>query len=107
MNPRASRTIPFVSKSIGKPLAKLAAQVMAGKTLAELGFTREITPEYYCVKEAVFPWGRFPGIDVVLGPEMKSTGEVMGIDPDPDIAFANPRSVHSIPCRRKAKSSSP
>ena len=88
VNPRASRTVPFVSKSIGKPLAKLAAQVMAGKTLAELGFTREITPEYYCVKEAVFPWGRFPGIDVVLGPEMKSTGEVMGIDPDPDIAFA-------------------
>lgn len=87
MNPRASRTVPFVSKSIGKPLAKLAAQVMAGKTLVELGFTREITPEY-CVKEAVFPWGRFPGIDVVLGPEMKSTGEVMGIDPDPDIAFA-------------------
>lgn len=107
VNPRASRTVPFVSKSIGKPLAKLAAQVMAGKTLAELGFTREITPEYYCVKEAVFPWGRFPGIDVVLGPEMKSTGEVMGIDPDPDIAFANPRSVHSIPCRRKARSSSP
>ena len=88
VNPRASRTVPFVSKSIGRPLAKLAAQVMAGKTLAELGFTREITPEYYCVKEAVFPWGRFPGIDVVLGPEMKSTGEVMGIDPDPDIAFA-------------------
>ncbi|MBD9269628.1 MAG: carbamoyl-phosphate synthase large subunit, partial [Akkermansia sp.] len=88
VNPRASRTVPFVSKAIGKPLAKLAAQIMAGKTLAELGFTREITPEYHCVKEAVFPWGRFPGIDVVLGPEMKSTGEVMGIDPDPDIAFA-------------------
>ncbi len=88
VNPRASRTVPFVSKAIGRPLAKLAAQVMAGKTLEELGFTREITPEYHCVKEAVFPWGRFPGIDVVLGPEMKSTGEVMGIDPDPDIAFA-------------------
>lgn len=85
---RAPPAPSVVSKSIGKPLAKLAAQVMAGKTLAELGFTREITPEYYCVKEAVFPWGRFPGIDVVLGPEMKSTGEVMGIDPDPDIAFA-------------------
>lgn len=88
VNPRASRTVPFVSKAIGKPLAKMAAQIMAGKTLAELGFTQEITPEYHCVKEAVFPWGRFPGIDVVLGPEMKSTGEVMGIDPDPDIAFA-------------------
>ena len=66
---------------------------MAGKTLEERGFTREITPEYHCVKEAVFPCGRFPGIDVVLGPEMKSTGEVMGIDPDPDIAFAKSQTV--------------
>lgn len=88
VNPRASRTVPFVSKSIGVPLAKLAAKVMSGKTLSELGFTKEIVPEYYCVKEAVFPWGRFPGIDVVLGPEMRSTGEVMGIDADPEIAFA-------------------
>ncbi len=88
VNPRASRTVPFVSKAIGKPLAKLAAQVMVGKTLDELNFTKEIIPEYHSVKEAVFPWGRFPGIDIVLGPEMKSTGEVMGIDPDPDIAFA-------------------
>ena len=87
VNPRASRTVPFVSKSIGVPLAKMAAKVMAGRTLAELGFTKEIIPEYYTVKEAVFPWGRFPGIDVVLGPEMRSTGEVMGIDPDPEIAF--------------------
>lgn len=87
VNPRASRTVPFVSKSIGVPLAKLAAKVMAGKSLKELGFVKEITPEYHCVKEAVFPWGRFPGIDVVLGPEMHSTGEVMGIDPDPEIAF--------------------
>lgn len=87
VNPRASRTVPFVSKSIGVPLAKLAAKVMAGKSLKELGFVREVTPEYHCVKEAVFPWGRFPGIDVVLGPEMHSTGEVMGIDPDPEIAF--------------------
>ncbi|MCC8020764.1 MAG: carbamoyl-phosphate synthase large subunit [Akkermansia sp.] len=87
VNPRASRTVPFVSKSIGVPLAKLAAKVMAGQTLAELGFVKEVTPEYHCVKEAVFPWGRFPGIDVVLGPEMHSTGEVMGIDPDPEIAF--------------------
>ncbi len=88
VNPRASRTVPFVSKSIGVPLAKLAAKVMSGKTLPELGFTKEIVPEYYSVKEAVFPWGRFPGIDVVLGPEMRSTGEVMGIDADPEIAFA-------------------
>lgn len=87
VNPRASRTVPFVSKSIGVPLAKLAAKVMAGKSLEELGFVKEVTPEYHCVKEAVFPWGRFPGIDVVLGPEMHSTGEVMGIDPDPEIAF--------------------
>lgn len=88
VNPRASRTVPFVSKTIGRPLAKLAAKVMAGKTLKELGFTKEIVPDYYTVKEAVFPWNRFPGIDVVLGPEMHSTGEVMGIDADPDIAFA-------------------
>ncbi len=87
VNPRASRTIPFVSKSIGVPLAKLAAKVMCGCTLDELGFTREVVPEYYTIKEAVFPWNRFPGIDVVLGPEMHSTGEVMGIDRDPEIAY--------------------
>lgn len=87
VNPRASRTVPFVSKSIGVPLAKLAAKVMSGKTLAELGFTKEVVPPYYTVKEAVFPWNRFPGIDVVLGPEMHSTGEVMGIDTDPEIAY--------------------
>ena len=88
VNPRASRTVPFVSKSIGIPLAKYAAQIMAGKTLKEIGFTEEVEPEYYCVKEAVFPWSRFPGIDTVLGPEMKSTGEVMGIDADLGMAFA-------------------
>ena len=87
VNPRASRTVPFVSKSIGVPLAKLAAKVMSGMTLAELGFTKEVVPSYYTVKEAVFPWNRFPGIDVVLGPEMHSTGEVMGIDADPEIAY--------------------
>ena len=87
VNPRASRTIPFVSKSIGVPLAKLAAKVMSGMTLAELNFTKEVVPSYYTVKEAVFPWNRFPGIDVVLGPEMHSTGEVMGIDRDPEIAY--------------------
>lgn len=88
VNPRASRTVPFVSKSIGVPLAKIAAKVMAGKTLAELGFTREVLPDHYCVKEAVFPWNRFPGIDTVLGPEMKSTGEVMGMDADMSMAYA-------------------
>ena len=87
VNPRASRTVPFVSKSIGVPLAKLAAKVMSGMTLKELGFTKEVVPPYYTVKEAVFPWNRFPGIDVVLGPEMHSTGEVMGIDTDPDVAY--------------------
>ncbi len=88
VNPRASRTVPFTSKAIGKPLAKLAAKVMAGKTLKELGFTSEIIPPHYSVKEAVFPFIRFPGIDIALGPEMKSTGEVMGIDADLGIAYA-------------------
>jgi carbamoyl-phosphate synthase large subunit len=88
VNPRASRTIPFVSKAIGKPLAKLAALVMAGKTLEELGFTEEIWPRHYSVKEAVFPFVKFPGADTLLGPEMKSTGEVMGIDSDFGRAYA-------------------
>ena len=88
VNPRASRTIPFVSKAIGVPLAKLAARVMAGKTLRELGFTAEIEPEYFSVKAPVFPFNRFPGADSRLGPEMKSTGEVMGIDMNLSKAFA-------------------
>ncbi len=88
VNPRASRTVPFVSKSIGVQLAKLAAKIMVGKTLKELGFTEEVLPNHHCVKEAVFPWPRFPGIDIVLGPEMKSTGEVMGIDQDMGMAYA-------------------
>ena len=88
VNPRASRTVPFVSKAIGKPLAKLAALVMAGKSLDELGFCEEIVPEYFSVKEAVFPFVKFPGVDTLLGPEMKSTGEVMGIDSDFGRAFA-------------------
>ena len=87
VNPRASRTVPFVSKSIGVPLAKLAALVMAGRTLKELGFTEEILPRHFSVKEAVFPFIRFPGIDVILSPEMKSTGEVMGIDTTGGMAF--------------------
>jgi carbamoyl-phosphate synthase large subunit len=88
VNPRASRTVPFVSKAIGVPLAKIAARVMAGKTLAELGFTREIVPRHVSVKEAVFPFLKFPGVDTVLGPEMKSTGEVMGIGETFGAAFA-------------------
>jgi carbamoyl-phosphate synthase large subunit len=88
VNPRASRTIPFVSKAIGVPLAKLAARVMAGKTLAELGFTKEVKISHIAVKEAVFPFAKFPGVDTLLGPEMKSTGEVMGIDMDFGMSFA-------------------
>ncbi|MDF1825139.1 MAG: carbamoyl-phosphate synthase large subunit [Verrucomicrobiales bacterium] len=88
VNPRASRTVPFVSKAIGVPLAKLAAKVMAGEKLADLGFTEPVFPVHYSVKEAVFPFAKFPGIDISLGPEMKSTGEVMGIDPDLGMAYA-------------------
>jgi carbamoyl-phosphate synthase large subunit len=82
VNPRASRTVPFVSKAIGVPLAKHATKVMLGRTLADLGFTEEREPGHIAIKEAVFPFVKFPGTDVVLGPEMKSTGEVMGIDHD-------------------------
>src|SRR5206468_5248122 len=88
VNPRASRTVPFVSKAIGVPLAKLAAKVMAGKTLKELGFTQEIWPKYWAVKESVFPFNRFHGQDILLSPEMRSTGEVMGLDADLGIAYA-------------------
>ncbi len=88
VNPRASRTVPFVSKAIAVPLAKLAARVMAGEKLADLGFTREITPPYWAVKEAVFPFVRFPGAPVALTPEMRSTGEVMGLDEDLGLAYA-------------------
>src|SRR5204862_1832476 len=82
VNPRASRTVPFVSKAIGVPLAKLAAKVMVGRSLRELGFTKEIAPKHFSVKEAVFPFLRYEGLDISLGPEMKSTGEVMGMDID-------------------------
>ena len=88
VNPRASRTVPFVSKAIGVPLAKLAAKIMTGKTLPELGFTEEMTPKHWCIKESVFPFVRFPGTTIRLGPEMRSTGEVMGLDTDFGIAFA-------------------
>ena len=88
VNPRASRTVPYVSKAIGRPLAKLAAKVMAGHTLRDLGIEGELVPRHYAVKEAVFPFIKFPGTDITLGPEMRSTGEVMGIDADLGIAYA-------------------
>ena len=88
VNPRASRTIPFISKAIGVPLAKLSARVMAGKTLDELEMPDDFKIDHYCVKESVFPFIKFPNVDTILGPEMKSTGEVMGIDKDLKAAFA-------------------
>jgi carbamoyl-phosphate synthase large subunit len=88
VNPRASRTVPFVSKATGLNLAQAAARVMVGKTLLEQGITREPVPTYVSVKEAVFPFSKFPGVDIVLGPEMRSTGEVMGIAMDFPAAFA-------------------
>jgi carbamoyl-phosphate synthase large subunit len=87
VNPRASRTVPFVSKAIGVPLAKLAALCMVGFRLEDMGFTREVTPRHWSVKESVFPFTRFPGADVLLSPEMKSTGEVMGMDRTEGLAF--------------------
>ena len=86
-NPRASRTVPFVSKAIGHPLAKYAALIAVGKTLEELGFTQDPTPSFYSVKEVLIPWLKFPGVIPVLGPEMRSTGESMGIDTDPYLAY--------------------
>ena len=87
VNPRASRTVPFVSKAIGVPLAKVAVRAMVGRTLVEQGFTREVPINHIAVKEAVLPFNKFPGVDTVLGPEMKSTGEVMGIDTDFGLSF--------------------
>ncbi len=100
VNPRASRTVPFVSKAIGVPLAKLAAKVMTGMSLGELGFTKETVPAHYSVKEAVFPFLRFEGVSISLGPEMKSTGEVMGIDPDLGLAYAKSQLASSWPLPR-------
>ncbi len=88
VNPRASRTVPFVSKATGIPWAKIAAKVMAGKSLAQLGAVEQPDPAHVSVKESVFPFSKFPGVDVILGPEMRSTGEVMGIDRDFPLAFA-------------------
>jgi len=107
VNPRASRTVPFVSKAIGVPLAKMAAKIMAGKTLRELGFTQEVIPPYYSVKEAVLPFNKFPGVDPLLGPEMKSTGEVMGIDRDFGMAFAKAEIAAGTVLPRAGKGESP
>jgi len=116
VNPRASRTVPFVSKAIGRPLAKYAAKIMAShglkrdgitdmkiESLQTLNFTKEIIPTHYNVKEAVFPFAKFPGIDIALGPEMKSTGEVMGIDADHAMAFAKSQMAagNSLPLKGK------
>jgi carbamoyl-phosphate synthase large subunit len=88
VNPRASRTVPFVAKATGVPLARYAALVMVGKTLDELGLFEEVVPRHFSVKESVFPFNKFPGVDIILGPEMRSTGEVMGIDDSFPMAFA-------------------
>ncbi|MBF0316853.1 MAG: carbamoyl-phosphate synthase large subunit [Nitrospirae bacterium] len=103
VNPRASRTIPYVSKATGVPLAKMAAKVMAGKTIRELGIDRERVLRHVAVKESVFPFDRFSGVDILLGPEMKSTGEVMGIDSDFGLAYAKAQasSYNSIPLAGK------
>jgi carbamoyl-phosphate synthase large subunit len=97
VNPRASRTVPFVSKAIGKPLAKIAAKVMAGKTLKELKFTEEIWTKYWAVKESVFPFNKFIGQDILLSPEMRSTGEVMGLDVDLGTAYAKSQMAANSP----------
>jgi carbamoyl-phosphate synthase large subunit len=97
VNPRASRTVPFVSKAVGLPLAKMAVHVMCGRSLKELGLTMEYRIPYIAVKEAVFPFNKFPGVDTILGPEMKSTGEVMGIDTDFGSAFAKAQAAAGGP----------
>jgi len=103
VNPRASRTVPFVSKAIGKPLAKLAARIMAGQSLAQQGFTAEIRPAYWAVKESVFPFNRFHGQDILLSPEMRSTGEVMGLDADLGIAYAKSQMAAGAPLPTKGR----
>jgi carbamoyl-phosphate synthase large subunit len=100
VNPRGSRTVPFVSKAIGAPLAKLAMKVMIGRTLDQLDFTAAPAPVHISVKEAVFPFMKFAGVDVLLGPEMKSTGEVMGMDADFGWAFAKSQSAAGVPLPR-------
>jgi carbamoyl-phosphate synthase large subunit len=97
VNPRASRTVPFVSKTIGRPIAKMAAQIMVGKSLEDLDFMEQPKVPYYSFKEAVLPFQKFPECNVVLGPEMRSTGEVMGIDPDEGLAFAKSQAGANSP----------
>jgi carbamoyl-phosphate synthase large subunit len=96
VNPRASRTVPFVSKATGMPLAKIAARCMVGQTLAEQGATKEIIPSYYSVKEAIFPFAKFQGVDPILGPEMRSTGEVMGVGRNFGAAMARAQEAGGI-----------
>ena len=103
VNPRASRTVPFVSKATGLPLAKIAARCMVGRTLARQGVTREIVPPYFSVKEAVFPFLKFPGVDTILGPEMKSTGEVMGVGETFAEAFVKSQLAAGVSCRASGK----
>jgi len=103
VNPRASRTVPFVSKATGVPLAKIAARCMAGQSLAQQGITREVIPPYYSVKEAVFPFIKFPGVDTILGPEMKSTGEVMGVGGDLREAFVKSQLAASVKLPKDGK----
>jgi len=103
VNPRASRTVPFVSKATGVSWAKLAAKVMAGKSLDELGVTEPPRPKQVSVKESVFPFTKFPGVDVILGPEMRSTGEVMGIDMSFGIAFAKSQMAAGVMLPSKGK----
>ncbi|HEX4590947.1 MAG TPA: carbamoyl-phosphate synthase large subunit [Gemmataceae bacterium] len=100
VNPRASRTVPFVSKATGVPLAKYATLVMVGKSLDELGVHDEVTPKHFSVKESVFPFNKFPGVDIILGPEMRSTGEVMGIDDTMPMAFAKSQLAANSPLPR-------
>ena len=103
VNPRASRTVPFVSKATGRPLAKIAARCMAGKSLAEQGATTEIIPDYYSVKEAIFPFAKFQGVDPILGPEMRSTGEVMGVGRSFGAAFARAEEAANIKAPQPGK----
>src|SRR5207344_1753975 len=101
VNPRASRTVPFVSKATGVPLARYASLVMVGKTLDELGLFEEVVPRHFSVKESVFPFNKFPGVDIILGPEMRSTGEVMGIDDRFPMAFAKSQMGANSPLPEK------
>jgi carbamoyl-phosphate synthase large subunit len=103
VNPRASRTVPFVSKAIGQPLAKIAARCMAGQSLASQGATKEIIPPYFSVKEAIFPFAKFQGVDPILGPEMRSTGEVMGVGPTFEDAFARAEEAANIKAPKPGK----